>query len=79
MTSCLHLILILHLSCVVPNPTFSGERVAHLLCVLKDHVSLVAVQSHAEKIIQTLWLRPPVEGARVVTTVLSNPAHMVEW
>ncbi|KAF5907330.1 aspartate aminotransferase, cytoplasmic-like isoform X1, partial [Clarias magur] len=61
------------------NFSLYGERVAHLLCVLKENTTLVAVQSQAEKIVQTLWARPPVEGARVVTTVLSNPAHMVEW
>ncbi|KAG7332106.1 hypothetical protein KOW79_003940 [Hemibagrus wyckioides] len=61
------------------NFNLYGERVAHLLCVLKENTDLVAIQSQAEKIVQTLWSRPPVEGARVVTTVLSNPAHMVEW
>ncbi|KAK3565705.1 hypothetical protein QTP86_014179, partial [Hemibagrus guttatus] len=61
------------------NFSLYGERVAHFLCVLKENTDLVAVQSQAEKIVQTFWSRPPVEGARVVTTVLSNPAHMVEW
>ncbi|XP_059379506.1 putative aspartate aminotransferase, cytoplasmic 2 isoform X2 [Carassius carassius] len=54
-----------------------GERVGHLLCVLKQN--LLAVQSQAEKIVQTLWSCPPMEGARVVATVLSNPAHLVDW
>ncbi|XP_060787338.1 putative aspartate aminotransferase, cytoplasmic 2 [Neoarius graeffei] len=61
------------------NFSLYGERVGHLLCVLKENATLVAIQSQAEKIVQTLWSRPPAEGARVVTTVLSNPAHMVEW
>ncbi|XP_017323810.1 putative aspartate aminotransferase, cytoplasmic 2 isoform X1 [Ictalurus punctatus] len=61
------------------NFSLYGERVAHLLCVVKENATLLAVQFQAEKIVQTLWSRPPVEGARVVTTVLSNPAHMVEW
>ncbi|KAL6456799.1 hypothetical protein MHYP_G00353430 [Metynnis hypsauchen] len=56
-----------------------GERVGHLLCILKENSNLLAVQAQAEKIIQTLWSRPPAESARVVTTVLSNPAHLVEW
>ncbi|XP_072537195.1 putative aspartate aminotransferase, cytoplasmic 2 [Salminus brasiliensis] len=56
-----------------------GERVGHLLCVLKDDSNLLAVQSQAEKVIRTLWSRPPAGGARVVTTVLTNPAHLVEW
>ncbi|XP_056320443.1 putative aspartate aminotransferase, cytoplasmic 2 [Danio aesculapii] len=54
-----------------------GERVGHLLCVLKQNV--LAVQSQAEKLVQTLWSCPPIEGARVVATILSNPAHLVEW
>ncbi|KAK1786963.1 hypothetical protein P4O66_017340 [Electrophorus voltai] len=56
-----------------------GERVGHLLCVLKENDNLLAVQSQAEKLVQALWAHPPLEGARVVTTVLSNPAHLVEW
>ncbi|KAK7146372.1 hypothetical protein R3I93_013959 [Phoxinus phoxinus] len=54
-----------------------GERVGHLLCVLKQN--MLAVQSQAEKLVQTLWSCPPMEGARVVATILSNPAHLVEW
>lgn len=76
---CSGLTFMLHMSNIVSNLTFSGERVAHLLCVVKENATLLAVQFQAEKIVQTLWSRPPVEGARVVTTVLSNPAHMVEW
>uniref|UniRef100_A0A8C7P7J5 aspartate transaminase n=1 Tax=Oncorhynchus mykiss TaxID=8022 RepID=A0A8C7P7J5_ONCMY len=56
-----------------------GERVGHLLCVLKQSSTLLAVQSQAEKQVRALWSRPSVRGARVVATVLSNPAHHVEW
>ncbi|XP_041760184.1 putative aspartate aminotransferase, cytoplasmic 2 isoform X2 [Coregonus clupeaformis] len=55
-----------------------GERVGHLLCVLKQSSTLLAVQSQAEKLVRALWSRPSVGGARVVATVLSNPAHHVE-
>ncbi|XP_062854699.1 putative aspartate aminotransferase, cytoplasmic 2 [Trichomycterus rosablanca] len=61
------------------NFSLYGERVAHLLFVLKENGSLLAVQSQAEKIVRTLWSRPPSGGARLVATVLSNPAHLVEW
>ncbi|XP_043101993.1 putative aspartate aminotransferase, cytoplasmic 2 [Puntigrus tetrazona] len=54
-----------------------GERVGHLLCVLQQN--LLAVQSQAEKHVQKLWSCPPMEGARVVATILNNPAHLVEW
>ncbi|XP_066499899.1 putative aspartate aminotransferase, cytoplasmic 2 [Hoplias malabaricus] len=56
-----------------------GDRVGHLLCVLKDESNVLAVQTQAEKIVQTLWSCPPAGGTRVVTAVLSNPAHLVEW
>ncbi|XP_035234518.1 putative aspartate aminotransferase, cytoplasmic 2 isoform X1 [Anguilla anguilla] len=56
-----------------------GERVGHLLLVLRQNSTLLAVQSQAERLVRTLWSRPPVGGARVVATVLSNPAHLVEW
>ncbi|XP_076127484.1 putative aspartate aminotransferase, cytoplasmic 2 [Alosa pseudoharengus] len=56
-----------------------GEQVGHLLCVLKHNSFLLAVQSQLEKSVQTLWSSPPTGGARVVATVLSNPAHLIEW
>ncbi|XP_061763252.1 putative aspartate aminotransferase, cytoplasmic 2 [Nerophis ophidion] len=56
-----------------------GEAVGHLLCVLKHKSVLSALQSQADKLSQSLWSRLPTGGARVVTTILSNPAHLVEW
>ncbi|CAL8247631.1 unnamed protein product [Merluccius merluccius] len=56
-----------------------GEHVGHLLCVLKQSSVLLALRSQAEKLIDTLWAQPPVGGARIVATVLSNPAHLAEW
>ncbi|CAK6950203.1 putative aspartate aminotransferase%2C cytoplasmic 2 [Scomber scombrus] len=56
-----------------------GDAVAHLLCVLKHNSLLLAVQSQADKIVRSLWAQPSVGGAHVVATVLSNPAHLVEW
>ncbi|XP_061115484.1 aspartate aminotransferase, cytoplasmic-like isoform X2 [Conger conger] len=56
-----------------------GERVGHLLLVLRQNSTLLAVQSQAKRLVRMLWSRPPVEGARLVATVLSNPAHLAEW
>ncbi|XP_030593740.1 putative aspartate aminotransferase, cytoplasmic 2 isoform X2 [Archocentrus centrarchus] len=56
-----------------------GEAVGHLLCILKQNSILLSVQSHADKIVRSLWARPSVGGAHIVTTVLSNSAHLVEW
>ncbi|XP_076845197.1 putative aspartate aminotransferase, cytoplasmic 2 [Brachyhypopomus gauderio] len=61
------------------NFSLYGEKVGHLLCVLKENASLLPVQSQSEKLVQALWAHPPLEGARIVTTVLSNPAHFAEW
>ncbi|XP_018525190.1 putative aspartate aminotransferase, cytoplasmic 2 [Lates calcarifer] len=56
-----------------------GEAVGHLLCVLKQNSLLLSVQSQADKAVRSLWAQPSVGGAHVVATVLSNPAHLVEW
>ncbi|KAJ8379982.1 hypothetical protein SKAU_G00007600 [Synaphobranchus kaupii] len=56
-----------------------GERVGHLLFVLRQNSTLLAVQSQAERLVRILWTRPPVGGARLVATVLNNPAHLAEW
>ncbi|XP_076010420.1 putative aspartate aminotransferase, cytoplasmic 2 [Genypterus blacodes] len=56
-----------------------GEAVGLLLCVLKQNSLLLGVQSQAEKIVRSLWAQPDDGGARVIATVLSNPAHLVEW
>lgn len=56
-----------------------GEAVGHLLCVLKQSSLRLSLQARAERIIQSLWAQPSVGGAQVVATVLSNPAHRVEW
>ncbi|XP_042344871.1 putative aspartate aminotransferase, cytoplasmic 2 [Plectropomus leopardus] len=56
-----------------------GEAVGHLLCVLKQTSLLLSVRSHTDKIVRSLWAQPSVGGAHIVATVLSNPAHLVEW
>ncbi|KAG7281298.1 hypothetical protein CRUP_030981 [Coryphaenoides rupestris] len=54
-------------------------HVGHLLCVLKQSSVLLAVRAQTEKLVNALWAQPPVAGACVVATVLSNPAHLAEW
>ncbi|KAK5932882.1 hypothetical protein CgunFtcFv8_004554 [Champsocephalus gunnari] len=56
-----------------------GEAVGHLLCVLKQNSLLLSVQSQAATIVKSLWAQPSAGGANIVATVLSNPAHVVEW
>lgn len=56
-----------------------GEAVGLLLCVLKHNSLLLGAQTQAEEIVRSLWAQPDAGGARVIATVLSNPAHLVEW
>ncbi|KAF3695962.1 Aspartate aminotransferase, cytoplasmic [Channa argus] len=56
-----------------------GEAVGHILCVLKQDSLWLPVRHRADSIVRTLWDQPSVGGAQVVATVLSNPAHLVEW
>ncbi|XP_040897714.1 putative aspartate aminotransferase, cytoplasmic 2 [Toxotes jaculatrix] len=56
-----------------------GEAVGHLLCIFKEHSLMLSARSQANKIVRSLWAQPSVGGAHVVATVLSNPAHLVEW
>uniref|UniRef100_A0A3Q1JL76 aspartate transaminase n=1 Tax=Anabas testudineus TaxID=64144 RepID=A0A3Q1JL76_ANATE len=56
-----------------------GEAVGHLLCVLRQSSLLLSLRYQADTIVRSLWARPSVGGAHVVATVLSNPAHLVEW
>ena len=37
------------------------------------------IRSQLKGIIRPMWSNPPVEGARIVTTVLNNPALFSEW
>ncbi|KAJ0019447.1 hypothetical protein NQD34_007016 [Periophthalmus magnuspinnatus] len=56
-----------------------GEAVGHLLCVLKDNSLLIKKQCRAKEIVKSLWAQPSMMGAHIVATILSNPAHFVEW
>lgn len=59
--------------------TSPGEAVGHLLCVLRQNSLLLSVRYQADRIVRSLWAQPSVGGAHVVATVLSNPAHLVDW
>jgi aspartate aminotransferase len=37
------------------------------------------IRSQLKAIIRPMWSNPPVQGARIVTTVLNNPALLAEW
>ncbi|XP_020791020.2 putative aspartate aminotransferase, cytoplasmic 2 isoform X2 [Boleophthalmus pectinirostris] len=56
-----------------------GEAVGHLIYVLKDNSLLIKKQCRAREIVKSLWAQPSMMGAHIVATILSNPAHFVEW
>ncbi|KAL4597390.1 aspartate aminotransferase, cytoplasmic-like [Arapaima gigas] len=55
-----------------------GERVGHLLLVLRHSALVLPLQSQAEEAVRRLWSRPVALGARVVAAVLGNLANRAE-
>ncbi|KAF0033432.1 hypothetical protein F2P81_013498 [Scophthalmus maximus] len=68
-----------HGDCLCTQEIACWEAVGHLVCVLKQNSLLLSVKSQAVKLVRSLWAQPSAGGAHVVATVLSNPAHLVEW
>ncbi|XP_060565996.1 aspartate aminotransferase, cytoplasmic-like [Ruditapes philippinarum] len=56
-----------------------NERVGNLCVIAKDSESKVKVLSQLELIVRTTYSNPGNHGARVVATVLNNPALNGEW
>ena len=65
-----------HLSqCPLP----SGERVGNLTVVLSQPEACQPVRTQMTRIVRAMWSNPPSHGARVVATVLKNPALYADW
>uniref|UniRef100_A0A3B4ADE8 aspartate transaminase n=1 Tax=Periophthalmus magnuspinnatus TaxID=409849 RepID=A0A3B4ADE8_9GOBI len=43
------------------------------------YIAIVTLNIPPEKIVKSLWAQPSMMGAHIVATILSNPAHFVEW
>ncbi|KAL3863895.1 hypothetical protein ACJMK2_005622 [Sinanodonta woodiana] len=56
-----------------------NERIGNLCIVTKDTESKMRVKSQIEIIVRTTWSNPPNYGARIVASVLNNPALYSEW
>lgn len=56
-----------------------GERVGALSLVTYDKQKTEVVASHVKNIIRASYSSPPLQGARIVSTVLSNPQLKAEW
>ena len=58
---------------------FADERIGNTFCVCKDSKSADAVKSQLAAIIRPMYSNPPHHGARIVATILNNPALTAEW
>jgi len=56
-----------------------NERIGNTFCVCKDSKSADAVKSQLAAIIRPMYSNPPHHGARIVATILNNPALTAEW
>nr|XP_054417411.1 putative aspartate aminotransferase, cytoplasmic 2 isoform X4 [Pongo abelii] len=55
------------------------EGVGILVVVAVNNQQLLCVLSQLEGLAQALWLNPPNTGARIITSILSNPVLLGEW
>nr|XP_054972437.1 putative aspartate aminotransferase, cytoplasmic 2 isoform X4 [Pan paniscus] len=55
------------------------EGVGILAVVAVNNQQLLCVLSQLEGLAQALWLNPPNTGARIITSILCNPALLGEW
>uniref|UniRef100_M3XLL5 aspartate transaminase n=1 Tax=Latimeria chalumnae TaxID=7897 RepID=M3XLL5_LATCH len=56
-----------------------SERVGNLVIVTKDNESFISIKSQIASIARAIWGSPGAAGARIVTTILNNPALYAEW
>ncbi|XP_043537134.1 aspartate aminotransferase, cytoplasmic-like isoform X2 [Chiloscyllium plagiosum] len=55
------------------------ERVGSLTIVSRDNPSLIRIRSQLMLTARCTWSTPPQLGARIVATILNNPAFFTEW
>uniref|UniRef100_A0A452IZY9 aspartate transaminase n=1 Tax=Gopherus agassizii TaxID=38772 RepID=A0A452IZY9_9SAUR len=55
------------------------ERVGNLIVVARDNETLVRIRSQLQKQVMGTWATPASLGARVIATVLNNPALLNKW
>lgn len=55
-----------------------GERVG-ALCTITGNSDSIEVRSHINRLIRGNYSSPPLQGARIVTTILTNPELKNEW
>uniref|UniRef100_A0A2K5ND99 Glutamic-oxaloacetic transaminase 1 like 1 n=4 Tax=Cercopithecidae TaxID=9527 RepID=A0A2K5ND99_CERAT len=50
-----------------------------LVVVAVNNQQLLGVLSQLKGLAEALWLNPPNTGARIITSILCNPALLAEW
>ena len=56
-----------------------GERVGVLSLVCADEAEATRLLSQLKIVVRAMYSNPPIHGARIVATVLSDPALEAEW
>ena len=55
------------------------ERAGNLCMVTTDNGTAERIRTQLRAIICPMWSNPPNHGARIVATILNNPALNSEW
>ncbi|XP_035229518.1 aspartate aminotransferase, cytoplasmic-like, partial [Stegodyphus dumicola] len=56
-----------------------NERIGNLTIVFKDPAAIVNSRAQITLLVRGNYSNPPCHGARIVSTVLNNPALFAEW
>ena len=67
------------LSTIHVHLLYTDERVGNLTVVLSQTEACEPVRAQMKLVARTLWSNPPAHGARIVATVLNNPALYTDW
>lgn len=63
----------------VVNISTLDERAGSLCCVMSSTEMASTVRGQLKYLCRRLWSNPPNHGARIVATVLNNPALRADW
>ncbi|KAL9983331.1 hypothetical protein ACROYT_G005484 [Oculina patagonica] len=56
-----------------------NERAGNLCVVTTDNDTAERIRTQLRAIIRPMWSNPPNHGARIIATILNNPALKAEW
>lgn len=59
--------------------TFAGERVGGFTVVCKDAEEAKRVESQLKILIRPIYSNPPMNGARIASTILNSPDLRSLW